>query len=317
MGRRRGELPPEFGTGAFSTAEAVALGISRARLRDLDAPFRGVRAVEPVGDDVLGLARAFAPRLAPNQFFSHRTAALLWGMPLPGFEVKPLHVAVPAPGRAPTGRGVAGHQLSVGAGDVLELSGLPVSAATVTWAQLAETLTLPDLVAVAEYLITVNPFERRLPLATIDDLREITARRLGTRGHRARVNALTHVREGAFSRPETLVRLLLEWSGLPTAQINTDCVDSAGRFLAMPDLSWLEYKVALEYEGDHHRATKQFRADISRIERLVDHDWLIVKASASELFDRPGELVTRVARRLRSRGWPGNAELRLLAPIER
>ena len=317
MGRRKGDLPPELGDGAFSTVEATALGISRGRIRNLDAPFRGVRSIEPIGNDIAAQVRAFAPRLAPSHFFSHRTAALLWGMPLPGFEMKPLHVSVPRPGRAPTGRGIVGHQLSVVTGDVVEMRGLPVASAPTAWAQLAETLPLHDAVAAAEYLITVNPFERRLPLATIEQLHEVTTRRAGTRGHQVRLSALRNVREGAFSRPETLVRLLLEWAGLPPALINIECFDSRGKFLAMPDLSWPEYKVALEYEGKHHSDVAQFRADIGRIERLVDDEWLVIKASAIDLFDRPRELVERVARRLQSRGWPGRAELRLMAAFER
>ena len=80
----------------------------------------------------------------------------------------------------------------------------------------------------------------------------------------------------------------------------------------MPDLHWPGYRVALEYQGDHHREKKRFRADISRLERLVDGGWLVIQVTAKELYGDPQVIVERVARRLASRGWAGRIHLRHL-----
>ena len=79
--------------------------------------------------------------------------------------------------------------------------------------------------------------------------------------------------------------------------------DEGTAWLARPDLCWPDVKVALEYDGDTHRTTrKQWRDDIARREVLEDHGWVLVVVTADDLRDRPGVIVRRVERRLRSRG---------------
>lgn len=77
----------------------------------------------------------------------------------------------------------------------------------------------------------------------------------------------------------------------------------------MPDLRWHRYRTCLEYLGDGHRSISQFRFDVGRNERFLDEEWLVMKVTADDLFDRPRELVARLARRLRSRGWVGTIDL--------
>src|SRR4051794_18878050 len=100
MARRKGRLTPlprEFDGSAFRTAEARQAGVSEKplRSRDLTKPSVGVRSTgAPTG--VPSLCAAYAPKLAPGEFFSHVTAAILHGMWLP-LEVEQrllLHVAV-------------------------------------------------------------------------------------------------------------------------------------------------------------------------------------------------------------------------------
>ena len=128
---------------------------------------------------------------------------------------------------------------------------------------------------------------------------------------------MNEMREGAFSRPETFTRLLVTRCGLPQPLINADVLGARGEFIAMPDLQWTRYRVALEYQGDHHRGSRQFRDDIARLEKLIDADWLVVQVTAAELFDNPAIVVERVARRLRSRGWTGCIDLRRLVTFQR
>src|SRR4051794_2526371 len=77
-------LPPDLEAKPFAVTAAGAPGVSRSRARagDLAAPFRGVRS--PAGvSGVVSLCHAYAVRMPPTQYFSHATAALLWGIPLP------------------------------------------------------------------------------------------------------------------------------------------------------------------------------------------------------------------------------------------
>jgi hypothetical protein len=48
--------------------------------------------------------------------------------------------------------------------------------------------------------------------------------------------------------------------------------------LARPDLSYLPEKIAIEYEGDHHRTDRQqWKRDKSRRRLLEDHGWLVIE----------------------------------------
>jgi hypothetical protein len=101
MPKRRKPLP-RGATGAFAVGRDGAPGISRSRARgdDLVTPFRGVRVTGRPGTQAQWCA-AYLPRLRAGQFFSHLSAAVLWGMPL-SRELEssaPVHVGALAPAR--------------------------------------------------------------------------------------------------------------------------------------------------------------------------------------------------------------------------
>lgn len=306
---RRDELPPELRTGPFSVSRGREAGLTPDRLRasDLQKPFHGVRSVGLGLDRVVDLCRAYSARMPDRSAFSHSTAAAIWGFPLPlRFSADAIHVVVPVGFRAPRGKTVRGHQ-SRSADDIRVRGGLRLTSPATTWCDLAELLDLPDLLACAEFAISGNPYENRLALSSLDGLADAARNVAGGHGHRARNAVLGFAQEGALSRPESLLRYLFVQSGVPNPRINENCNDSRGSFIALADLSWPEFRVAAEYEGDHHREVSQFRSDIRRFERLADHHWAAVRISADDLFDRPAQTVARIASRLNERGWTGTA----------
>lgn len=306
----------EFPSGPFRVSSALAAGVTRGRLRgrDLASPYYGARAPSQP-QDTLTRCRAYLPLLRPGNVFSHTTAATLWNMPLPlGIDESLLHVTAPADVRAPEGRGIRGHAEALAVRNPSLVRGLPVTNAAATWLQLSTMLEWRDLVAVGDYIVTGQPFAKLLPMATLAELQVVSALAGPSRGARARARALAAIGVGPYSRPESLSGLLFTLGGLPTSLINEQVLDKRGSFLALPDRIWPAYRVAYEYEGDTHRTRRRFRSDIRRTERLVDHDWTVVRASADDLFDRPVELLTRVGARLTRAGWAGNVrELRHFA----
>jgi len=313
---RQDPLPASLTSVPFTVASARGLGFERGKLRSkqLARPFHGVRA--PVSTNLVEHCRAYAARMNPAHAFSHTTAAALWGMPLPLYlDDEAVHVSAPAPLRAPEGKRVAGHRVR---GLVArDRWGLRVTSPALTWVQLSETLAWHDLAAAADFAITGSPFNNVLPIATLAEL--TAAHDEGpSRGRRVRAAALPFLQEGALSRPESLTRILLVQSGIPSPQVNPSIVDDRGSFVAMPDLAWPKYAFAIEYEGDHHRDVRQFRRDIRRIEVLADLRWSVMKVSADDLFDRPEELVARVRQRLTARGWtPARIDLRQVVHFRR
>lgn len=109
-------LPESICSRPFTVAEGSAVGVGEGRLRgnDLARPFHGVRVPNVAITTVEERCAAYFPRLKPGQFFSHTTAAALWELPLPSppTAAENIHVSAVYSARAPSTRGVTGHQLS-------------------------------------------------------------------------------------------------------------------------------------------------------------------------------------------------------------
>lgn len=329
----RQNLPPGFHLEPFAVKAALGAGVGAGRLRgrDLERPFHGVRLVAGTTLDtgrsygsfasardaaefaeLVARCLAYTLILKPGQFFSHETAARLWKAPLP-VPVDPggpLHVSSPAPRRAPEGRGVVGHQSSAPTGNVVDRFGFPVSDPARTWIELAlmPALGIDDLVVVGDHLVldpaVLDPHDIR-PHASIGELEAAVGVRQ-RRGCRTAARALPYVREGAESRPETLLRLLLVRAGLPEPALAQDLRDGAGRWLGRVDLYFAEQRVVVEYDGEQHRTdSRQYDRDESRIEALIRAGYTVVRVRKGQLFGRPQVVLDRVAQALHDRGWRG------------
>lgn len=303
---RRTPLPSELDPAGFSVSAAREAGLSSGRLRgsDLDAPFHGIRRVATAASaTALQLVAAYASRMPEHAFFSHSSAALLFGAPLPRtLESGPPHVSVPAPRKAPRGRGVIGHQLG-GTGRRLvrmRSSGIIATHPADTWVLLAAMLPPERLIAVGDYFVTgEEPYSGVAPLTSLDELRDAVDRAEGARGIRAARDALARVRYGALSPQETALRLAMVAGGLPEPVLNHPVLDALGRMIAMIDLAYPGSMTGIEYQGDLHRADPQrYRDDTVRRERLADRGWTMVYATADDLRLRRRETIERIRMRL-------------------
>ena len=286
---RKIPLPHPFDEEPFTVADALAAGVARSRLRasDLSREFHGVRS-NVAATTLVQRCRALATRLPPDAAFSHATAALLIGAPLPPeLERDPtLHVTVPAPRRAPRGRHVVGHQSrSVRTWSV---RGVRITVPEQTWCALAETLRLDDLVAVGDHLVdTTRPIVSQAMLRA-----EVTSS--SGRGVRALRSALALIDGRAQSRPESRTRTICTVAGLGPCIPNPDIFDEHGRFVARTDLDLPRLMLYLEYQGDYHRDAAQWRRDMTRRARIEEVTGRrVMEINADDLRD-PEELVRRV-----------------------
>ena len=279
-------------TAPFHIADARAAGVSPARLRatDLDAPFRAVRALD-APHSVVDLARAYGARMATHQFFSHTTAALLHEMPIPWRlqRRREVHVSVLRPYFPPQGRGVRGH-LSSSPRPLELVGGLSTLVPAETWCELAAMLGHNELVIAADHLV-----RRKWPQSSVEKLRAAVEAMASKRHVLALRAALECVRPGTDSPKESELRLLLVQSGLPEPVIHFEVYDADGGFVATPDLSYPELKIAIEYEGAHHQTDqKTYADDILRRELLVRAGWLLILVINEHLRDHPVWTVGRV-----------------------
>lgn len=284
---------------AYRVRLARERGETRHRIeRVLPAPHWGIRAdTEPVS--LAERCRAFLPRMPAGGFFSHQTAALLLGLPLPPWEAGTdrLHVALPAGHRAVDARLIIGHELQVRPHDVRVVDGIPIAVAPRIFRDLAAVLRLPDLVVVGDAMIA-----RGAPLTTLDEL----ARAAVVPRFRGRLTALAAVpllSERSESPPETLLRVAVTMSDLPPVEVNVVIRDAAGRFVARLDLKFRDYALGFEYEGDGHRTDgAQWRRDVTRLDDVAAAGVGVIRATADDLpwFEDP---IRRARRRLRALGW--------------
>jgi hypothetical protein len=100
---------------------------------------------------------------------------------------------------------------------------------------------------------------------------------------------------------ETRTRLVIVDAGLPRPVAQYVIRDSEGRFVARVDLAYAVERVALEYEGDHHRERTTFRRDIERVNALTALGWIVIRVTADDIYRNPKQLTRRIAEILRER----------------
>jgi hypothetical protein len=280
---------------SFRVAEGRAAGASRKRLlaRDLIRPFHGVRTT---GSD---RRAALVAAMTADQAFAGPTAALVWDLPLPRrwAEDERLHVVSAGPGRIRRRGVVSSRRPGLAA---CRFDGLPVLTPESTWLSLAGLLSPSDLTAVADRLVSGT--RDTPPLSSITALRHAIQRAGSTPGIRDLRRAIDDVRVGAWSRPETLLRLLVCAAGIPEPVLNQPVLLADGD-VAYPDLAWPGFRVAVEYDGTWHDDKRRRAADVERHEKLADVGWLVMHVRGRDLFGSPSAVVARVVRRLRERGF--------------
>ncbi|GAA4184621.1 hypothetical protein GCM10022288_05570 [Gryllotalpicola kribbensis] len=243
--------------------------------------------------------------------FSGVTAAALHGVPLPpalDSKYRALDVAVPDPRSAPRADGIIGHRYDADSVKVVFLAGLPVMWSPDAWCQLAAVISREDLVAAGDFLLSGDAWEgaRRRPRCTIGQLSDAVRRYAGKRGARNLRWALSRLRPGVDSRPESLLRLLLVEAGVPEPVVHQAIDVADGAITLHPDLVLVALGVVFEYQGDGHRGRDRYLSDIERNELLRAAGWDVIEVTARDLFEDREAFLARVFAILRRHGFRAN-----------
>ena len=274
----------------FTVAQGLADGVAYSDMRraSWDRSVHGVRTLRR--DLTLeDRCRLFAHRMN-GATFSHVTAALLHGMPLPlPLEKSPLlHIAFERPSRAPHVRGVRGHKLELLPRDVVGAPDLRVTSPSRTWCDMATMLTLPRLVALGDFAIHWSS-----PICTREQLRNDIDRFVGHRGVRMMRAAYDLLSDRSESPPESIFRVIALRGGLPLPAVNHALVDTETGRQVRPDFRFERSRTLVEYQGDYHRTKEQWRKDMTRRSRLEAMGWKVMEINWEDLKD-PAELVARI-----------------------
>jgi hypothetical protein len=180
----------------------------------------------------------------------------------------------------------------IGEDEIVIVDGVPVSSPTRTALDLGCWYPTTSGVAAIDALARATHIKAA-------DVELLAQRYPGRRGiARARL-AISLFDSGAQSPKETWLRLVLMQAGLPRPQTQIPVFDEFGSAIAYLDMGWEDVKVAVEYDGDHHRSDRsQYNWDIRRLERLQHRGWTLIRVVAG---DRPADIVRRVRTALSTR----------------
>lgn len=289
----RRELPDTLIDRPFTVAEARELGVSDKTLRraSLGVPFAGVRRVDDADQSLADVCASALTFLPDGALFSHVTALRLLGVEIPWLleSDDAVHVTVPVSAVVPRRAGLVAHTTELGPLPAVWVGELPTTSPAQTWVQLAGSLRTDDLVVLADAMT-----RRKRPTTSLQALKAAVARSpAGTRGIRRLREALKLTRPGTDSSMETRARLVIVQGGLPCPIVNQPVLDNYGRFVALPDMSYPELKIAIEYDGDVHRTDQAtWRRDIARRQALEAQGWRVITLTADDVLRHPDRLLS-------------------------
>lgn len=281
----------------FTTAQALAAGISTSRLRGSE--FRRLSKGKYVDatrrpSAVLDAEAALLGHPA-DAFASHTTAAKVYQMPVPPDAYE--HVSVLDPASRRRRAGVLSH---VAAPETVVITHRGVRLADPAHVLLAlgATLSLVDLVGVGDYIARQEWYSPARLVSVCAASKQAHARRA--------LVAARFVRQGVDSPMETRLRMLLVLAGFPEPQVNFALRDEAGSVLRRFDLCYPDVRVIVEYDGRQHAENpEQYDWDIYRREELEHAGWRLVVVTAKGIYTEPEDALERVRRALRARGMTG------------
>lgn len=283
------KIPAELRGRPFTRAEARSYGLSDDVL--YGARFRrmldGVYACADLETNLwLWLQAAFL--IAPTD----SVVTGLTGLRVRGIDIGPrwpLHLATAS------GRRVRRSRLRVSRVQKLPPTNDRLASAAHCFVVTCAEVDLVDAVTIGDWLLHLGQSHGALA--------EYVAGYRGRGAAKAR-RAMRFVRERVESPRETYVRLLLVLAGLPEPKCNPNLGDAEG-FIGRADLAYLAFRIIVEYDGRFHiEVEENWENDLDRLDDFAETEWLHYRVTAHRLR-RPRNVVLRVYRRLRARGYAG------------
>jgi hypothetical protein len=113
----------------------------------------------------------------------------------------------------------------------------------------------------------------------VPDIESAAGRHPGRHGLKRALTAIELVDPGAESPPETRLRLLVVRAGYPPPETQLVVYNEYGAFIAEVDMGWRDRKIAVQYEGGHHRTPEQFAKDIRITREMMEAGWIVIRVT--------------------------------------
>jgi len=303
-------LPEELRGRPFTLVEASVAGITPRRWRHGSLAYRG-RGIRMEGaTTALPLGVRVRPFIDVNErcAASHLTAAALHSLPQrrQNEAFDDYHLIRPEGAAYLDRPHVIVHRMKLYEDEVTTIDGLPVTTPERTWLDMAELLSVDEIVAMGDACVRAPRLEfegRNMPLCSTWDLQRTIDKHRGKRGLRKAKEALELIRVGSDSPQETLLRLAIVRAGLPEPELNVPIIADDGSRHHEPDLSYRRYRIGIEYEGEHHGDESQIARDIDRSERYAALGWTEVRISKRHMVNDAKPAAAKVLVALAQAGW--------------
>ncbi|WFE42396.1 DUF559 domain-containing protein [Micromonospora sp. WMMD998] len=243
-------------------------------------------------DDHRTWCEAVALRLPPDAVLAGRSAAWLYGVDLLT-RGDPVTVLLPTTARLRPHPRLSLVRSPLPEPDRTRFAGLPVTTA------LRTAFDLGRHGARVEALVAVDALLGRR-VVELPALRDYAAARARWPGSPLIREVLALAEPLSESPMETRLRLLLLDAGLGPLTAQHE-VRHGGRFVARVDLAWPALRIAVEYDGDHHRERAHFRRDVARLNALRSAGWTVLRFTADDVLRRPEATVALVRQALAER----------------
>ncbi len=220
-------------------------------------------------------------------WFSHESAALLWGLPLWRCPAV-VHVRQEGHASAQRSRSVVRHRGIVDATRLTVVGRLPVTDLVQTMVDCARSLPPLAGLVVADAALRAGA-DRTEALAMLDELRG--------RNGAARARAVVELADdGAESPGETATRFVLLREGLPRPETQIEVATSDGTFWA--DIGWEKWRSLVEYDGRSKYVDVEDLVREKRREDLVREVGYRMQRVLKEDLRADAALVAKVTRML-------------------
>ena len=232
-------------TPTFTAADLAALGWTRSARRNALEHGRLVRlghnSFAPAQEITSELRVRAAAQRYPRSVVSHRSALLMYGLPLVGTPAKLPELTV-APRSNANLAGVHPHRAGLRQSDVVPLAGLLVTSPARTLVDVARTRPVGTSVPAIDAALHAQ-------LVTLDEVDDCLRRCWNWPGI-GRAQRAIRLSDGRAESPlESISRLVFGWLRLPPPEPQKWILDQHGRIVARTDFYWDEYGVFGEADG--------------------------------------------------------------------
>lgn len=239
---------------------------------------------------------ASAPFLRRGTWFSHRSAALIHGLPAVIHAGDLVEVVRTFGGHGNTSRHLRARAATLVPGEATWVDGLPVTSLTRTVLDLVRMLPFTEAVMIADSALRLGADRNEL-LAGVGD----------GRGCRKAERALLFADPASESPAESESRARIALAGLPVPEIQAVIRTPSGRFIARADFLWRAKKVIGEYDGEGKYTGEYGTAPLDVVQQekerqaALEAEGYLVLRWGKKVLRQPGELERRVRRALASR----------------